>query len=61
MGRGRVYEIVEGTRSRVWRRNDFAVSLQAARAPRNSATGTRTRIARVRAEYANQLDYSGFE
>ena len=26
-----------------------------------SATGTRTRVARVRAEYPNQLDYSGFE
>ena len=28
--------------------------------PRNSAAGTRTRVARVRAEYPNQLDYSGF-
>ena len=27
----------------------------------NSATGTRTRVARVRAEYPNQLDYSGVE
>ena len=27
--------------------------------PNNSATGTRTRVARVRAEYPNQLDYSG--
>ena len=26
---------------------------------RSSATGTRTRVARVRAEYPNQLDYSG--
>ena len=26
-----------------------------------SATGTRTRVARVRAEYPNQLDYSGSE
>ena len=26
---------------------------------RNSATGTRTRVARVRAEYPNQLDYGG--
>ena len=26
---------------------------------KNSATGTRTRVARVRAEYPNQLDYSG--
>ena len=26
----------------------------------NSATGTRTRVARVRAEYPDQLDYSGF-
>ena len=25
----------------------------------NSATGTRTRVARVRAEYPDQLDYSG--
>jgi hypothetical protein len=25
-----------------------------------SATGSRTRVARVRAEYPNQLDYSGF-
>ena len=28
-------------------------------AMRNSATGTRTRVARVRAEYPSQLDYSG--
>ena len=28
-------------------------------ASENSATGTRTRVARVRAEYPNQLDYSG--
>ena len=28
-------------------------------AMRNSATGTRTRVARVKAEYPNQLDYSG--
>ena len=27
--------------------------------PKSSATGTRTRVARVRAEYPNQLDYSG--
>ena len=27
----------------------------------NSATGTRTRVARVRAEYPNQLDYSGLD
>ena len=27
----------------------------------SSATGTRTRVARVRAEYPNQLDYSGFD
>ena len=27
--------------------------------PLNSATGARTRVARVRAEYPNQLDYSG--
>ena len=26
---------------------------------KTSATGTRTRVARVRAEYPNQLDYSG--
>ena len=26
---------------------------------KNSATGTRTRVTRVRAEYPNQLDYSG--
>ena len=26
---------------------------------RHSATGTRTRVARVRAEYPSQLDYSG--
>ena len=26
---------------------------------KNSAAGTRTRVARVRAEYPNQLDYSG--
>ena len=28
---------------------------------KNSATGIRTRVARVRAEYPNQLDYSGSE
>ena len=28
-------------------------------ASKHSATGTRTRVARVRAEYPNQLDYSG--
>ena len=28
-------------------------------AQKSSATGTRTRVARVRAEYPNQLDYSG--
>ena len=27
--------------------------------PKDSAAGTRTRVARVRAEYPNQLDYSG--
>ena len=27
--------------------------------PYSSATGTRTQVARVRAEYPNQLDYSG--
>ena len=27
--------------------------------PNNSATGTQARVARVRAEYPNQLDYSG--
>ncbi len=27
---------------------------------KHSATGTRTRVARVRAEYPNQLDYSGY-
>ena len=27
---------------------------------KDSATGTRTRVAQVRAEYPNQLDYSGF-
>ena len=26
----------------------------------NSTTGTRTQVARVKAEYPNQLDYSGF-
>ena len=26
---------------------------------KSSATGTRTRVARVKAEYPNQLDYSG--
>ena len=29
-------------------------------ASKHSATGNRTRVARVRAEYPNQLDYSGF-
>ena len=32
---------------------------QASGSTQNSATGTRTRVARVRAEYPNQLDYSG--
>jgi hypothetical protein len=32
---------------------------QVGRNATNSATGTRTRVARVRAEYPNQLDYSG--
>ena len=31
------------------------------RSLKDSATGTRTRVARVRAEYPNQLDYSGAE
>ena len=31
----------------------------ASEASKGSATGTRTRVARVRAEYPNQLDYSG--
>ena len=30
-----------------------------ARRPKTSASGTRTRVAQVRAEYPNQLDYSG--
>ena len=30
------------------------------RASQSSATGPRSRVARVRAEYPNQLDYSGF-
>ena len=34
-------------------------SCDAAYSKQNSATGTRTRVARVRAEYPNQLDYSG--
>ena len=40
-----------------------AVPVAACRAQKarskDSATGTRSRVARVRAEYANQLDYSG--
>ena len=44
-------------RSSVLRR---AACIQHARRE-NSATGTRTRVARVRAEYPNQLDYSGFD
>ena len=35
--------------SRVWAKGPLG----------NSATGTRTRVARVRAEYPSQLDYSG--
>ena len=41
----------------------FSVSFQCAceahHFAKSSATGTRTRVARVRAEYPNQLDYSG--
>ena len=37
-----------------------AVYHQTGRKLINSATGTQTRDARVRAEYPNQLDYSGF-
>ena len=36
-----------------WKQNEQDEAFQ------NSATGTRTRVARVRAEYSNQLDYSG--
>ena len=36
------------------------LSMPSHEARRNSATGTRTRVARARAEYPNQLDYSGF-
>ena len=36
-----------------WRQRLFTVV-------RSSATGTRTQVARVKAEYPNQLDYSGF-
>ena len=36
-----------------WKQNEQDEAFQ------NSATGTRTRVARVRAEYPNQLDYSG--
>jgi hypothetical protein len=47
-----------GTRRRIapdsFRRRNASL-----RARRNSATGTRTRVARVRAEYPNQLDYGG--
>ena len=35
------------------------LTLQESSANKNSAAGTRTRVARVRAEYPNQLDYSG--
>ena len=53
--------------SRCWPENCFArgrhqpahVAWPAVPASRHSATGTRTRVARVRAEYPNQLDYSG--
>ena len=37
----------------------FALLLLLLLPQQNSATGTRTRVARVRAEYPNQLDYSG--
>ena len=30
------------------------------RSPKNSDTGTRTQVARVKAEYPNQLDYIGY-
>ena len=49
-------------------RSQMRASLEAAMPPpattaeaalMNSATGTRTRVARVRAEYPSQLDYSG--
>jgi hypothetical protein len=37
----------------------FAFRVRVGQGGQNSATGTRTRVARVRAEYPNQLDYSG--
>jgi len=53
--------------SRCWPENFLArgrhqpahVACPAVPASKHSATGTRTRVARVRAEYPNQLDYSG--
>ena len=43
--------------------SDFSLSLSLSVSlpfsVQNSATGTRTRVARVRAEYPNQLDYGG--
>ena len=37
----------------------LSLSLSLSLTSKYSATGTRTRVARVRAEYPNQLDYSG--
>ena len=58
-----------GTRSQfTWVTTDWPGPLDTGRAPiaphycggNNSATGTRARVARVRAEYPGQLDSSGF-
>ena len=51
-----------GQRATLSKKNGTSMSCaNARRLPRqeNSATGTRTQVARVRAEYPNQLDYSG--
>jgi hypothetical protein len=39
--------------------NKMVIPVNTALGLKYSATGTRTRVARVRAEYPNQLDYSG--
>ena len=45
--------------SRTWEQSESAIVELVKILGPNSATGTRARVARVRAEYPNQLDYSG--
>ena len=49
----------ERRKAKFQERKNAVPALHRSLAVPNSATGTRTRVARVRAEYPNQLDYSG--